>query len=569
MSPDPTPTRPIQAWLDEIARLRSFAGTPSEFWPAYAALLARIASARRCLLVVGQPAQPGSLRKLAEWSDPSPADRCAITFGRMIPSLAADAMSSGDAAATVEPGVIPDTVHMAMAVRLRIERSSQSAVAVLLVPNVNEAHARKVRMALAMASDVASSYQALNARTDAHGSGDRLASVLDVLAQVNAEKHFHAALLALANGVASQLACDRVSIGWLSGPYVRVKAISRTARFDPKMAIVQALESAMEEAMDQDEEVVWPPSPEQRLVTRAHGDYARHHGVAHLASIPIRVEGRPVAVLTCERQEGDFTDVVTGQLRLACDQLAPRLSELHRASGWFGARWARVLRRHAASLVGPQNTWAKLAAVAGALAAVALFLPVYPYRVEGTFVLRAEELSYLTAPFDGFIRSAEVQPGDVVRKEAPLVRLNTDQLELEEAAAIADQTRFLREAEKSRAARQLAEMRIAQAQADQAAARLGLVRHRLSQATLKAPFDGVVAEGDLRQRISAPVRQGDALLKVARIDRLYVEVDVHERDAQEILAAKAAEIAFVARPKESFGVAVAVVEPAEIGRAHV
>ena len=211
---------------------------------------------------------------------------------------------------------------------------------------------------------------------------------------------------------------------------------------------------------------------------------------------------------------------------------------------------------------GPQNTWAKLAAVAGALAAVALFLPVYPYRVEGTFVLRAEELSYLTAPFDGFIRSAEVQPGDVVRKEAPLVRLNTDQLELEEAAAIADQTRFLREAEKSRAARQLAEMRIAQAQADQAAARLGLVRHRLSQATLKAPFDGVVAEGDLRQRISAPVRQGDALLKVARIDRLYVEVDVHERDAQEILAAKAAEIAFVARPKESFGVAVAVVEPA-------
>ena len=562
MSPDPSPTRPAQAWLDEIGRLRCFTGTPSEFWPAYAALLARIASARRCILVVGQPAQPSSLRKLAEWSDPSPTDRCATAFVRMIPSVAADAMASGEAAATVEPGVIPDTVHMAMAVRLRIERSAQGAVAVLLVPNVSEAHGSGARMALAMASDVAASYQAQNARSDAQGSGDRLASVLDVLAQVNAEKHFHAALLALANGVASHLACDRVSIGWLSGPYVRVKAISRTARFDPKMAVVQALEAAMEEALDQDDEVVWPPLPEQRLVTRAHGDFARQQGVAHMASIPIRVEGRPVAVLACERQEGEFTDVATSQLRLACDQVAPRLSELQRASGWLGARWARALRLHAASLVGPENTWAKLAAVAATLAAVALLLPVYPYRVEGTFVLRAEELAYLTAPFDGFIRSAEVQPGDIVRKDAPMVRLNTDQLELEEAAAIADQTRFLREAEKARAARQLAEMRIAQAQADQAAARLGLVRHRLSQATLKAPFDGVVAEGDLRQRIAAPVRQGDALLKVARIDRLYVEVDVHERDTQDVLAAKAAEIAFVARPKESFGVAVAVIEPA-------
>jgi len=120
---------------------------------------------------------------------------------------------------------------------------------------------------------------------------------------------------------------------------------------------------------------------------------------------------------------------------------------------------------------------------------------------------------------------------------------------------------YMVEAEKARAARQLAEMRIAQAQADQAAARLGLVRHRLAQATLKAPFDGIVAEGDLRQRISAPVRQGDALLKVARIDRLYVEVEVHERDVQDVLAAKAAEIAFVAQPRSTFAVNVAVVEP--------
>lgn len=562
MPQDPPTPAPMEALLSETARLRSFAGPPAEFWPAYAELLARWTHAQRCLLIVGLPSQPQALRKLADWSPGPSEDRASPTpFLRIAPQLAVTAMQSGEASQVVEPGAFPDTSHQAIAVRLRIEGSAQQAAAVLFVPHATEAQAREARITLAMASDVPASYLAHHARREGLGAGDRLASVLDVLAQVNAEPRFGAALIALAHGIASQLACDRVSIGWLEGSYLRLKAISRTARFDPKMAVVQALEAAMEEALDQDEEVVWPPPPEQRLVARAHGDFARHQGVANMVSVPIRVDGRPVAVLTCERQEGAFADASVRQLRLACDQLSPRLGELYRTSGWLGARCARALRRHAARILGPEHTWTKVGGVLGVATIVALFLPIYPYRVEGTFVLRAEELSYLTAPFDGFIQGVEAKPGDILRKDAPLVRLNTDQLELEEAAAIADQTRFLREAEKARAARQLAEMRIAQSQADQAAARLGLVRHRLGQATLKAPFDGIVAEGDLRQRISAPVRQGDALLKVARIDRLYVEVEIHERDVQEVLAAKAAEVAFVAQPRSTFPVQVAVVEP--------
>ena len=35
---------------------------------------------------------------------------------------------------------------------------------------------------------------------------------------------------------------------------------------------------------------------------------------------------------------------------------------------------------------------------------VALLLPIWRYRVEGTFVVRSDEVSYLTAPFDGYIK---------------------------------------------------------------------------------------------------------------------------------------------------------------------
>ena len=101
-----------------------------------------------------------------------------------------------------------------------------------------------------------------------------------------------------------------------------------------------------------------------------------------------------------------------------------------------------------------------------------------------------------------------------------------------------------------------------QALADQAKARLELIRYRLEQSSIKAAFAGVIVEGDLRQRIGAPVKQGDPLLKVARTDALYVEVEVNERDIHEILEKSEAQIAFVAQPKLKFPVKITRIEEA-------
>jgi multidrug resistance efflux pump len=143
-----------------------------------------------------------------------------------------------------------------------------------------------------------------------------------------------------------------------------------------------------------------------------------------------------------------------------------------------------------------------------------------------------------------------------------LLSLNRDELELEEAAAVADLSRYSREAEKARAANALADMRIAQALADQARARLELVRYRLEQSQLRAPFDGVVAEGDQKERIGAPVKQGEVLFKVARTDTLYVEAEVNERDIHEIRPDSRGEIAFASQPKLKFPIRLIRIQPA-------
>jgi hypothetical protein len=357
-----------------------------------------------------------------------------------------------------------------------------------------------------------------------------------------------------------------VSLGWLEGGYVHLRAMSRTEQFDRQMGAAQLLEAAMEECLDQDEEILWPKPEGSAAVARDHEKFSNDQKSSNLASIPLRLDGKVVAVLTCERQAGAINAVELQQLRLLCDQVVRRLADLKSHDRWCGARWAAATREYFAGWLGPEHTWSKVSAIGTALLLAALFLIRVNYRVEGNFILRSDEAEYLTAPFDGYIEQVFARAGDQVAKGGKLVALNRSELLLDESAALADLTRYQRESEKARAAKSLAEMRIADALALQSQARLDLVRYRLENALIKSAFDGVVVEGDLRERIAAPVKQGDALFKVARLDTLYAEAEVPERDVQEILNSTKGEIAFVTQPKLKYPVTIQTVEPAAVTR---
>ncbi|HOX01112.1 MAG TPA: efflux RND transporter periplasmic adaptor subunit [Candidatus Paceibacterota bacterium] len=549
--------------LDELARLRRFSGPPVEFWPALIAMLTRLAGGSRGLLILREPVEPVKLKKLGEWSRNGTASRANMAFNACLSSLAEQSAQCGHAAVSLDsPGTDSPGLY-ALGISLPITGQEQCLAAVLL-ENAAPARVQEAQIRLRMAADIPLAYQVGRTALQAQQDVRKLALVLDILAMVNAEGRFRSAALALCNGVAGQLHCDRVSLGWLERGFVRLKAISRTERFDRRMAAVTAIEVVMEEALDQNEEILWPPPAGASVVCRDHEKFAVEQKSAHVISLPLRRGGEGVAALTCERQGSPFTEQEGQQLRLLCDQAVCRLDDLCRSDRWFGARWLHAANAAVRKIAGPEHAWSKVLAFLGFIALIALFLPVYPYRVEGNFILRSDEVSLLTAPFDGYIQKVEARPGDRLPAGRALLTLHTEHLELEEAAAVADQTRYLREAEKARAGMALAEMRIAEALADQARARLELVRYRIGQSAIRAPFEGVVIEGDLRQRVGAPVRQGEALFKLARIDTLYVEAEINERDAHEILSRSEGEIAFVSQPKLRFPVRVTRVEPAAV-----
>ncbi len=554
--------------LRELAELRQFSGAARDFWGRYLQGISHLAGASKAVLALQDPTQPTAWKRIGDWPPNLPPSRLLTLFNTSLEELAVRATrEAGVLLPLLEPGS-PKTVvgHYALATRLRLYRANEVCIALLLLSEVTESAARDALVRLTLAADVPESYQMGQAVRQASADVEKLAVAHDLMTEVNQQKRFLAAALALCNGLANRFRCQRVNLGWLQGGYIKLRAMSQTERFNGKMEAAQLLENAMDEALDQDEEIVHPAPESATFVTRDHARFAQKLSPGNLCSVPIRHEGKPVAVITCERADGAFHPIELQQLRLCADQVAARLADLHRRDRWFGARLALWFKDQLAIVLGPRHTWAKAIAVLAVIALLVLLFVRVPYRVEGSFVLKSDEVSFRTAPFDGYLEQVFVRPGDTVQSNAPLITLMTRELELEQSAALADLGRFQREAEKARATNGLAEMRIAQALGEQSRARLDLVRHRLSEATVRAPFAGAVVEGDLRERLAAPVKQGDALLKIARLEKLYVEAEVSERDVHEILTRRDGEIAFVSQPKLKFPIRIVKIEPAAFPR---
>ena len=123
------------------------------------------------------------------------------------------------------------------------------------------------------------------------------ASCLDLLATIGAQPRLQGMAIALANELATHLRCDRVSIGLIRrNGAVRLRAMSHSATFKRQGSLVDAIESAMEEAIEQRCCVAYPPLPAtERTVTMAHralAENARVPGASVMSTVLAESRGR-------------------------------------------------------------------------------------------------------------------------------------------------------------------------------------------------------------------------------------------------------------------------------------
>jgi transcriptional regulator with GAF, ATPase, and Fis domain len=226
---------------------------------------------------------------------------------------------------------------------------------------------------LNLIADAPAVYQRQRSARQAQKDLSFFAGVLDLMLLLNAENRFLAAAMTLVNEAAARYQCARVSLGWCDNGYVRLQAISHMERFEGKMDMVTCLEVAMEEALDQDEEILLPTVEITGAVSREHEKYSKKQQVEHLISLPLRCKDQPIGVLTCEREGAPFTDGDVRSLRILNDQVSCRLAELKERDRWFGAKLKDGICKQVSGLLGVEHTLTKLV---GLLTCALLFFAI-------------------------------------------------------------------------------------------------------------------------------------------------------------------------------------------------
>ncbi len=541
--------------LTALDACRRFDGKAADFWAALAGALGQLPDASPVRIVV--KAQ-GTWKVLA--SHPRGRGATHSLTEEVFASLCDEAAQHGYSQQVLGE---PVSGHLCL-VHLKTDEADFEAYAEILFNERPEPSIEIFAGLFALAADAPRSYQkSLKERTTQKELEDT-SRALELLAAVNAQRKFTPASMTLVNEVASRFSASRVCLGWVKLHYIKVCAMSGTDRFERKVEVLQRLEAAMEECRDQEEEVLFPRVEGADTICRDHESYVQSSNVGAVLSVPLRVEGEVCAVLTLEREGGAFSVDDAIGLRVVADQIAPGLADLKRSERWIGQRVADSIRGLGAKVFGPRHTWMKIGAVAlSAFVIFAAFVP-YTYRVKANFKVVPDSLALMPVPFDGFISEVDFRPGDIVQTGSVLVRMDDGELKVEEVRALADLRRFRAEAEQAEASNQMAEFRVANELAGQAEARLKLARYRLERAAIKAPFDGVLVEGDLRERLGSPVKQGEVLMKVSRLDGLFLEVELPERDIDLLDGSNRGQVAFASRPDIRFPSLIERIEPSAV-----
>ncbi|WP_426106920.1 efflux RND transporter periplasmic adaptor subunit [Massilia sp. TSP1-1-2] len=395
------------------------------------------------------------------------------------------------------------------------------------------------------------------------------AGLLDLAAQVVAEKHFEAAALVLVNNLAAGVGASQVALGWTADGAVRTVAISHLDRFERNTENVQLMDEVFDEALGHNGPV-WYAAGEDSAPLAAHGKLARVLGMARVHTLPLAASGAAGvggkgeaagAVLLFGFAQEPAQRPDEAELRLMFGFLQPWLEQLRQRDRWWGARLRDWTRARLARWLGPGKVWTRVLVATASALLLFVLLGSMSYRFEASAQLTTDSTRLVSAQFDGRIDAVQASAGDVVRKGALLASLDTRELRQQQLELGADRQRLEAEADKARAAGSLAELGVAEARFAQADARLTRIEQYLAQAQAVAPFDGVVVAGERKDLLNAPVKKGDNLFRVARIDGLYVEIMVAERDVRYILPNATGELRLLARPGQSIAFTLSSVIP--------
>ena len=333
----------------------------------------------------------------------------------------------------------------------------------------------------------------------------------------------------------------------------------------------QIIRQAMEECLDVDDvvtaQVGSPGDAASAVDYRLHRQWLTSVGGGAVASVPLRVGEKTLAVLSVMRRgDNRFGSGELDEILQTVTPFAPTLPLVDRAGRGLMRHALAVAGRGLRSALAPQRWGRKLAFVLAISVASWFAVGDVNYRLSVPCQIQANSVRHFAAPFDGTIAAFHVREGDRVAAGQLLFEMDIAELELRRRQLLSDQA--VAELERSQAladddimaaALAQARMQVLQAEAD-------IVSRKIRQARCYAPAAGTVIGGELAQRVGEVVPIGETLVELATDEDWVVELAVREADILEMRPGIVGGFATMARPSESVGCRVERVDPAATAR---
>jgi multidrug resistance efflux pump len=391
-------------------------------------------------------------------------------------------------------------------------------------------------------------------------AGTDLATMLGLAAEIMQQPNFAAATLSLVNGLTAQWQLLHASLGWVSYGQIKVVAISHLDRFERNASDTQRIAAALIPAVILGQEVWWS-ADESHDDTDALTILAQNLGTNSIALVPIPdAQGISQAVLLLAFA-GDAKPRNLDTLQLALELIQPRLSDLYAQSLSIQRRTLQHLRNATERLFGPEHALLKLSSILFILLALYLTFGTWYYRVDASAQFNTDATRLISAQFDGRIDQVYATAGDFVEADSLLFSLDTRELLQQRNELSAEITKTSTEMNKFRADGLLAETEIANSRLEQVNAKADRIDSYLAQAVSTAPFDGVIVEGEKKDLIGAPVKKGDRIFRIAKVEGLFVTLMVSEKEMRHIHPQAYGEIALLSQPSYNIPIRVNSVIP--------
>ena len=353
-------------------------------------------------------------------------------------------------------------------------------------------------------------------------------SVVGMLASCFEQKNYQQGLIRLVAELTSQFNCERVAFAEMRGHHCEVIALSNSAEFDRRSNLVRRIADAMDEAVEQDSALLYPQT-DSRQIQRAHQQLARKHDLDSIATIPLVAERKVFGAITLIGSETSPLDEKTlhicqQTLSLLTPFLVLKRDQERGIMARAGSSFAAGLR----SLLGTAHLRSKLAVIFGAALLTGASLVEADFRITADAVLEGEVQRVVAAPISGYLLSSAVRAGDTIKRGEVMASLNDAELRLDMARLDGRLQKARREYREAQSSRDLVGVRVIREQINQVNAEIELIEQQLESIHLRAPFDGVVIEGDLAQKLGSPVERGETLFKIAPLEDYRIILKVEE-----------------------------------------